>query len=192
MGVKPHAFITAQKDRKMSNAIQTTTTTQVAPPMAKKAPLLKDADGNVYLWTEALASRGDLVAGYDPADPDKFAKDSEQITLNRELELARERANAEEVARLEAIKKQEQAEQLASEKEELAVANERRATKAEAELQAERELHAKQMAEMQAKLDAMAEMQAKQGVEKEEVKPKRPAKKTKQVEVTDDLSDFSE
>lgn len=163
----------------------TTTSTDVAPPRAKKAKYLRDADGNIYLWTEELASRGDLVAAYDPNSPDDYAEDQKQIQLNRELEIARERADAEEVARLEAVKEKEAAEQARAEAEQLATANQRNLDIAQRQLEEEREAHAKAMAEMQAKYDALAKQQA--GVEVEEdtqpTKPKQPRKKpTKKVE----------
>lgn len=153
--------------------------TVTSPPVAKKAKYLRDADGNIYLWTPELAERGDLVAAYDPNEPDKFEKDQAQIALNRELEIARERADAEEAARLEALRDKEAAEAAQKEAQEVAQANERNLRKAEEELQAEREAHAKAMAEMQAKLDAMAK-----GVAGDTPEPKKaaPKKRTKKVE----------
>lgn len=84
----------------------------VAPPKAKKAKYLRDADGNLYLWTESLAERGDLVAAFDPENPDEFIADQEQIELNRKLEIAQEEARLQEAARLES----EKAAKLAEEK----------------------------------------------------------------------------
>lgn len=184
------------KDLDMS-VLSTTNNTVTAPPMAKKAKYLRDADGNVYLWTAELAERGDLLAGYDPDNPEKYADDQAQIALNRELEIARERADAEEAARLEALRDKEAAEKAKKEAEEVANANARNLQLAEEALQAEREAHAKQMAEMQAKLDAMAKgiADAKEESSKEDVQPKKkaaPAKRAKKVEATDDLSEFDQ
>lgn len=169
----------------------TTTNTDVAPPRAKKAKYLRDADGNIYLWTEELASRGDLVAAYDPDKPDDYAEDQKQIQLNRELEIARERADAEEVARIEAIKEKEEAELARAEAEQLAEANQRNLDAAQRQLEEEREAHAKAMAEMQAKYDALAKQQAGVEVEQEETQPekpkqprKKPAKKAEAVAET--------
>lgn len=178
----------------------TTNNTVTAPPKAKKAPYLRDADGNVYLWTEELAERGDLVAAYDPNQPDKYADDQSQIALNRELELARERADAEEAARLQAVRDAEAAEAAKREAEEVASANERSLRLAEETLQTEREEHAKQLAELQAKMDAMAKEVAKSaGLVKptEEVEtveapkkkstPKKRAPKVEEVSNVEDL-----
>lgn len=167
------------KDLDMSIlGVQNSTVT--APPMAKKAKYLRDADGNIYLWTLELAERGDLVAAYDPNEPDRYEKDQAQIALNRELEIARERADAEEAARLEALRDKEAAEAAQKEAQEVAQANERNLRKAEEELQAEREAHAKAMAEMQAKLDAMAKEIAGDTPEPKKVAPKKRAKKVEE------------
>lgn len=172
---------------------------EFAPPRAKKAKYLRDADGNLYLWTAELAERGDLVAAYDPDNPEMFAKDSEQIKLNRQLEVAREKAQMEEAARLEAERKAKEAEARQAEADQLAQANQQNLNKLESQLEQEREKHAKQLAEMQAKLDAMAKAQAKAEVpevpEVPEEKPaKRPRKKAKAEpkveENNDDLSEF--
>lgn len=185
-----------EKDLDMS-VIGTTNNTVTAPPMAKKAKYLRDAEGNVYLWTVELAERGDLVAAYDPNDPDKFADDQSQIAINRELELARERADAEEAARLEALREKEAAEAAKKEAEEVAQANERNLRLAEETLQAEREAHAKAMAEMQAKLDAMAKDVVENKDKVADVQPvkkaapkKRAAKKA--APAKDDLSEFDQ
>lgn len=165
------------------SVLGTTNTTVTAPPRAKKAKYLRDADGNIYLWTEELAERGDLVAAYDPNQPDKFAEDQSQISLNRELEIARERADAEEAARLEAVRDAEAAEAARKEAEALAEANERNLRITEEKWQAEREEHAKQLAELQAQIDALAKGAVKEVNEpvKEDKKP-APKKRTKKVE----------
>ena len=147
-------------DTEMAQQYSTNDSTVVAPPVAKKAKYLRDANGVIYLWTPELALRGDLVAAYDPEMPDKYADDQKQIQLNRELEIARERANAEEVARLEAVKAKEKAEAERQEAEEIAQANQRNLDVAQRQLEEQREQHAKEMAEMQAKLDAMAKQVA--------------------------------
>lgn len=188
-----------QKQDLDMSVIGTQNTTVVAPPRAKKAPYLRDADGNLYLWTDELAERGDLVAAFDPSQPEKFSEDQSQIALNRELEIAREKAEAEEVARLEAVRKQEEAEAAKREAEDLANANERNLRIAEEKLQAEREAHAKELAEMQAKLDAMAkgvvdakaEEPTEEKVEPEKKPaPKKRAKKAEQPTENDDLDNF--
>lgn len=190
-----------QKQDLDMTAIGTQNTTVTAPPRAKKAPYLRDADGNLYLWTDELAERGDLVAAFDPSQPEKFSEDQSQIALNRELEIAREKAEAEEVARLEAVRKQEEAEAAKREAEDLANANERNLRIAEEKLQAEREAHAKELAEMQAKLDALAKGAADAKAEeptKEKVEPeKKPApkkrvKKVDQPTENDDLDNFDQ
>lgn len=178
------------------------TTTVTAPPRAKKAPYLRDADGNLYLWTDELAERGDLVAAFDPDEPEKFSDDQSQIALNRELEIARERADAEEAARLEAVRNAEAAEAAKREAEEVAQANERNLQIAEAKLQTEREEHAKQIAEMQAKLDAMAkgmvaDKEMSEDVSEEAVPPKKKSAPKKRVKKevendTDDLNEFDQ
>lgn len=153
----------------------TKTTTVAAPPKAKKAKYLRDADGNLYLWTEELAERGDLVAAYDPTDPEKYAGDQAQIALNREIELARERADAEEAARLEAVKQAEEADAARREAEEIAQANARNLQIAEETLLAEKEKNAQEVAELKAKLDAMA----KELAQKETTKKPAPRKRSK-------------
>lgn len=180
----------------MAQNYTTTNSTVTAPPMAKKAKYLRDADGNLYLWTYELATRGDLVAAYDPERPDEYNDDQAQIQLNRELEIARDRADAEEVARLEAVKEKEKAETEKQKAEEIALANQRNLDIANQKLEEEREAHAKQIAEMQAQIDALAKAKATGSVEEateETQSPKRkaPAKK-KEVESaktdsTDDL-----
>lgn len=190
-----------QKQDLDMSVIGTQNTTVTAPPRAKKAPYLRDADGNIYLWTDELADRGDLVAAYDPSQPEKFSEDQSQIALNRELEIAREKAEAEEVARLEAVRKQEEAEAAKREAEDIANANERNLRIAEEKLQAEREAHAKELAEMQAKLDAMAkgaadakaEEPTEENVEpKKKPAPKKRAKKVEQPTENDDLDNFDQ
>ena len=182
-------------DEEMAQQNYTTTdSTVTAPPMAKKAKYLRDADGNLYLWTYELATRGDLVAAYDPDNPDEYNSDQAQIQINRELEIARERADAEEVARLEAVKAKEKAEADRQELEAIALANQRNLDVAQRQLEEQREQHAKEMAEMQAKLDAMAKQVAvgqddsveepkDAPVEEPKAKPKRksPAKKAEKV-----------
>lgn len=177
---------------------------EFAPPRAKKAKYLRDADGNLYLWTPELAERGDLVAAYDPDNPDMFSKDNEQIKLNRQLELAREKAQMEEAARLEAERKAKEAEARQAEADQLAHANQQNLNKLESQIEQERAEHAKKMAEMQAKLDAMAKEQAQAKAEEaeeavEEKPAKRPRKKAKaepkaeeQSKEADDLSEFDQ
>ena len=183
------------KDTDMTDVNYTSTGSTVkSPPMAKKATHLIDADGNVYLWTPELAERGDLVAAYDPTEPEKHSKDRSQIALNRELEIAREKADAEEVARIEAVRKAEEAERVRLEAEELAKANAMQARQAEEELQREREEHARQLAEMQAQVDALAKQSAESKQEEAKVAPKKAPKKKAEKEAeqqTDDLgNDF--
>lgn len=177
-------------DEEMAQQYYTTNdSTVTAPPMAKKAKYLRDADGNLYLWTYELAMRGDLVAAYDPDNPDEYNADQAKIQLNRELEIARERADAEEVARLEAVKAKEKAEADRQEAEQIAQANQRNLDIAQRQLEEEREQHAKKMAEMQAKLDAMAKQMAvgqedpDKEAEQPKAKPKRksPEKKSEKV-----------
>lgn len=146
--------------------------TIVAPPMARAdTPMLVDADGMQYLNIEGLRERGDLVAGYDPNKPDIDFDNVEQIRLNRELEIARENAKAEEAARLEAEKRAAEIEAEKAEAERIAKANEMNKLNAEAELQREREEHAQQMAEMRAKMEAMAKQLAERGEPKDDVTP---------------------
>ena len=206
VGYYPHAFTMVGKfehlaksarerykslgDTEMAQQYSTNDSTVVAPPIAKKAKYLRDANGVIYLWTPDLALRGDLVAAYNPDNPDEYADDQKQIQLNRELEIARERADAEEVARLEAVKAKEKAEAERQEAEEIAQANQRNLDVAQRQLEEQREQHAKEMAEMQAKLDAMAKQVAvgqddsvEEPEAKPEAKPKRksPAKKAEKV-----------
>ena len=167
-------------DEEMAQQNYTTNdSTVTAPPMAKKAKYLRDADGNLYLWTYELAMRGDLVAAYDPDNPDEYNADQAKIQLNRELEIARERADAEEVARLEAVKAKEKAEADRQEAEQIAQANQRNLDIAQRQLEEEREQHAKKMAEMQAKLDAMAKQMAvgQEDPDKEAEQPKAKPKR---------------
>lgn len=167
----------------MAQDLYTTSgSTVTAPPMAKKAKYLRDAYGNVYLWTNELATRGDLVAAFDPDNPDEYSDDQTQIQLNRELEIARDRADAEEVARLEAVKEKEKAEAEKQKAEEIALANQRNLDIANRKLEEAREEHAKQIAEMQAQIDALAKAKATEPDEEatEETpatKRKAPAKK---------------
>ncbi len=144
-------------------------TMNVAPPMAKKAQFLRDADGTIYPWVPELAARGDLVAAYDPEKPDAFAEDQAQIALNRELEIAKERADAEKRAEEEAAKR--------AEAEQIAQANQRNLTQAQEALARQEEEHAKKVAELQAQIDAMAKQQAEVAVE-----AKSPKAKAKKVE----------
>lgn len=147
--------------------------------MAAKAKYLRDANDVLYLWSPALAARGDLVAAYDPNQPDVHAEDFNNIVLNRELELARDKAQVEEANRLEAEKAKKEAEKAKKEAEEIALANAENLRKTQVELERLQAEHAKQMAEMQAKLDAMATQKAKtsrgkkkvQEVEQDEEKP---------------------
>ena len=177
-------------DTEMAQQYSTNDSTVVAPPIAKKAKYLRDANGVIYLWTPDLALRGDLVAAYNPDKPDEYADDQKQIQLNRELEIARERADAEEVARLEAVKAKEKAEAERQEAEEIALANQRNLDATQRQLEEQREQHAKEMAEMQAKLDAMAKQVAvgqdnspeeAKDAPVEEPKRKSPAKKAEKV-----------
>lgn len=171
------------------NTIGSKTTTVAAPPKAKRAKYLRDADGNLYLWTEDLAERGDLVAAYDPTDPDKYAGDQAQIALNREIELARERADAEEAARLEAVKQAEEAEAARREAEEIAQANARNLQIAEETLLAEKEKNAQEVAELKAKLDAMAKELAQKEtptVEQEKTTKKPAPRKRSKPEIPAD------
>ena len=178
-------------DDEMAQSYTTMNSTVTAPPMAKKAKFLRDADGNIYLWTPELAMRGDLVAAYDPEKPDEFNDDQAQIQINRELEIARERAEANEVARLEAIKEKEAAEAEQRKSEEIAKANQRNLDIANKQLEEEREAYAKQIAELQAQIDALAKQSAEAKADEvaKEEKPKRkaPAKQAKAGTVDDDL-----
>ena len=151
-------------------------TMNVAPPMAKKAQFLRDADGTIYPWVPELAARGDLVAAYDPEKPEAFADDQAQIALNRELEIAKERADAEEAARLEAQKRAEEEAAKRAEAEQIAQANQRNLTQAQEALARQEEEHAKKVAELQAQIDAMAKQQAKAP------KAKAPKAKAEKVE----------
>lgn len=166
-------------------------TMNVAPPMAKKAQFLRDADGTIYPWVPELAARGDLVAAYDPEKPDAFAEDQAQIALNRELEIAKERADAEEVARLEAQKRAEEEAAKRAEAEQIAQANQRNLTQAQEALARQEEEHAKKIAELQAQVDAMAKQQAEVAVEAKA--PKAKAKKVEKPEpVAEEQINFEE
>ena len=166
-------------------------TMNVAPPMAKKAQFLRDADGTIYPWVPELAARGDLVAAYDPEKPDAFAEDQAQIALNRELEIAKERADAEEVARLEAQKRAEEEAAKRAEAEQIAQANQRNLTQAQEALARQEEEHAKKIAELQAQIDAMAKQQAEVAVEAKA--PKAKAKKVEKPEpVAEEQINFEE
>ena len=158
-------------------------TMNVAPPMAKKAKFLRDADGTLYPWVPELAARGDLVAAYDPEKPDAFADDQAQIALNRELEIAKERADAEEVARLEAQKRAEEESAKRAEAEQIAQANQRNLTQAQEALARQEEEHAKKVAELQAQIDAMDKQQAEVAIEKPKKAKKAKAEKPAEVEV---------
>lgn len=177
----------------------------VAPPRAAKAPYLRDAAGNIYLWTPELAARGDLVAAYDPDEPERFADDQKQIELNRRLEIAQQNAQAEEAARIKAEKEKLEAETQAREAEELANANARNLGIARKQLEEKEEAHAKKVAELQAQIDALAKGQAKEvlaeengedkAVEEAETKRKSPPKKVKkssQETTTDGLEDLDQ
>lgn len=177
----------------------------VAPPRAAKAPYLRDAAGNVYLWTPELAARGDLVAAYDPDEPERFADDQKQIELNRRLEIAQQNAQAEEAARIKAEKEKLEAETQAREAEELANANARNLEIARKQLEEKETEHAKKVAELQAQIDALAKGQAKEvlaeengedkAVEEAETKRKSPPKKVKkasQESATADLEDLDQ
>jgi hypothetical protein len=177
----------------------------VAPPRAAKAPYLRDAAGNIYLWTPELAARGDLVAAYDPDEPERFADDQKQIELNRRLEIAQQNAQAEEAARIKAEKEKLEAETQAREAEELANANARNLEIARKQLEEKETEHAKKVAELQAQIDALAKGQAKEvlaeengedkAVEEAETKRKSPPKKVKkasQESATADLEDLDQ
>lgn len=177
----------------------------VAPPRAAKAPYLRDAAGNIYLWTPELAARGDLVAAYDPNEPDRYADDQKQIELNRRLEIAQQNAQAEEAARIKAEKEKLEAETQAREAEELANANARNLEIARKQLEEKETEHAKKVAELQAQIDALAKGQAKEvlaeengedkAVEEAETKRKSPPKKVKkasQESATADLEDLDQ
>jgi hypothetical protein len=177
----------------------------VAPPRAAKAPYLRDAAGNIYLWTPELAARGDLVAAYDPDEPERFADDQKQIELNRRLEIAQQNAQAEEAARIKAEKEKLEAETQAREAEKIAEANARNLEIARQQLEEKEEAHAKKVAELQAQIDALAKGQAKEvlaeengedkAVEEAETKRKSPPKKVKkasQESATADLEDLDQ
>lgn len=177
----------------------------VAPPRAAKAPYLRDAAGNIYLWTPELAARGDLVAAYDPDEPERFADDQKQIELNRRLEIAQQNAQAEEAARIKAEKEKVEAEKQAHEAEKIAEANARNLEIARQQLEEKEEAHAKKVAELQAQIDALAKGQAKEvlaeengedkAVEETETKRKSPPKKVKkasQETTTDGLEDLDQ
>lgn len=132
-------------------------TNNYAPPHATdRTPLLRDVDGHTFLNIDGLRARGDLVAGYDPADPDRYDADLKQVKLNRELELAREKAKADEVARLKAEKDAEKAKADVKEAEMVAAANAERLRIAEEERLAMAAEYEKKLAEATAQLEAMA------------------------------------
>lgn len=173
--------------------VNSTTENVTAPPRAAKAPYLRDAAGNIYLWTPELAARGDLVAAYDPNSPERFADDQKQIELNRRLEIAQQNAQAEEAARIKAEKEKVEAEKQATEAEKLAEANARNLEIARHKLEEQEAEHAKQVAALQAQIDALAKDKAETvlsededaKVEQEDVQPvkrKAPAKKAKTAE----------
>lgn len=180
----------------------------VAPPRAAKAPYLRDAAGNIYLWTPELAARGDLVAAYDPESPERFADDQKQIELNRRLEIAQQNAQAEEAARIKAEKEKLEAEKQAHEAEKIAEANARNLEIARQQLEDKEAEHAKKVAELQAQIDALAKDQAKASLDdsgealdasadgkdsapKRKSPPKKVKKNAKENE-TDDLGDFDQ
>lgn len=140
--------------------INSTTENVVAPPRAAKAEYLRDAAGNIYLWTPELAARGDLVAAYDPNSPERFADDQKQIELNRRLEIAQQNAKAEEAARIQAEKDKLEAERQAADAEQIATANARSLEIARQKLEEQETAHAKQIAELQAQIDALAKEKA--------------------------------
>lgn len=183
-------YLTTNEDIEMA---QSSTETVTAPPKAKIAKYLTDAEGNIYLWTPQLAARGDLVAGYDPDKPEAFEKDIDKIRLNHEIERAKEQAKMAEVAKVEAEKANLEAQEKAADLELQAKSAEARAKDAEAKLEEERADNAKKLAEMQAKLDALAKQSAEQPVVE---KPAKSAPKKKQVEVKEQSTasepDFSE
>lgn len=187
--------------------VNSTTENVTAPPRAAKAPYLRDAAGNIYLWTPELAARGDLVAAYDPNSPERFADDQKQIELNRRLEIAQQNAQAEEAARLKAEKDKLEAEKQVAEAEKLAEANARNLEIARKKLEEQEAEHAKKVAELQAQIDALAKDKAETvlsededaKVEQEDVKPvkrKAPAKKAKDAEpaqpADEDLGDLDD
>lgn len=158
-----------------------------APPKVKKAPFLMDAHGTIYPYSEAFAQRGDLLVPYDPEDPERYSTDLAQIRIQRELEQAREQGKASEQARLEAENRELEAQRQREEAEEQAKASERAAQEAEDKLRAERELHAKEMAEMRAKLEALTKQAGDVGtssVEQGSTPPKKKAPpRKKKVEI---------
>lgn len=187
--------------------VNSTTENVTAPPRAAKAPYLRDAAGNIYLWTPELAARGDLVAAYDPNSPERFADDQKQIELNRRLEIAQQNAQAEEAARIKAEKEKLEAETQAQEAEKLAEANARNLEIARQKLEEQEAEHAKKVAELQAQIDALAKDKAETVLsegedateEQEDVKPvkrKAPAKKAKTAEpaqpADEDLGDLDD
>lgn len=138
------------------------------PPATDRTPLLRDADGHTYLNIPGLCARGDLVAGYDPAEPERYDADLKQVRLNRELELAREKAHADEVARLNAEKEAEQAKAVAKEAEMVAAANAERLRLADEAQQAMAAEYEKKLAEMTAKVEALAKSKRKPKAKKAE------------------------
>lgn len=183
-------------------ALQSTTTTTVtAPPKAKKAKYLRDADGHIYLWTPELAQHGHLLAAYDPDNPDEFKEDFENVALNRELEIAKEKAEQEEAARLEAVRTAEQAEAARAEANEIAQANARKLAQVQQELEDERLANAKYIAELEAQIQQLAKggtVEPKDEDDLPEEKPntkrKAPAKKVKEQKETeeDPLADLDD
>lgn len=189
--------------------VNSTTENVTAPPRAAKAPYLRDAAGNIYLWTPELAARGDLVAAYDPNTPERFADDQKQIELNRRLEIAQQNAQAEEAARIKAEKEKLDAETQAAEAEKLAEANARNLEIARQKLEEQEAEHAKKVAELQAQIDALAKDKAETVLsggednntteEQKDVQPvkrKAPAKKAKPAQpeqsADDDLGDLDD
>lgn len=152
-----------------------------APPQADpNAPLLRGADGYVVLNIDAFNQRGDLVAGYDPNRKDAYADDEKRIQQIRELELAREEADAAKVAEIEAKKAAADAKAKAEEANKLAEANAQTISKLEQDkLDLEAKLK-KQLAEANAKLDAMAKLNGDKGP------PKRKNGVKNQAETPDD------
>ncbi len=74
--------------------------------------------------------RGDLVAAYDPGKPDAFADDAS--ALNRELEIAKDRAGAQRrVARPKHKNAEEEAAKRILEAEQIAQANQRNLSQAQ-------------------------------------------------------------
>lgn len=183
-------YSTTNEDIEMA---QSSTETVTAPPKAKKAKFLTDAEGNIYLWTPQLAARGDLVAAYDPNEPEAFEKDIDKIRLNHEIEIAKEQAKMAEVAKVEAEKANLEAQEKAADLELQAKSAEARAKDAESKLEEERADNAKKLAEMQAKLDALAKQSTEKPVVDKQSKPAPKRKKDDgEEESTVSEPDFSE